>query len=91
MHSSVSSWNFLGKLAVQNHVVFGNEKHAITGFVWPLLAVTSMAGALCLRMFYTGNKPGLSSTILHGTEWFVSFFLKVGISHLPDGFADGEF
>lgn len=68
MHSSVSSWNLLGKLAVQNHVVVGNEKHAITGFAWPLLAVTSTAGALCLRTFYTGDKPGLPSTILHGTE-----------------------
>jgi len=68
MHSSVSSWNFHGKLAVQNRVVVGNEKRAITGFAWPLLAVTSTLGALFLRMFYTGNKPGLSSTILCGTE-----------------------
>lgn len=81
---------------MQNHVVVRNEKQSITGFAWSLLAVTSTVGALCLRTFYTGNKAGVSSTILcdsviHGKEFFFFFFFKVGISNLPDGFADGEF
>lgn len=77
---------------MQNHVVVRNEKQSITGFAWSLLAVTSTVGALCLRTFYTGNKPGVSSTILCDTwQRIFFFFLKVGISYLPDGFADGEF